>query len=174
VDLNETASEFKAPPAEWMKAITPEYMELLGKAIAGELQAIIQYTNQHEKANKLAHRKKDLPLETISDNTKAGAISDLLKPIFLQEMDHFEHIAERVYRLEGEATLVPEPFPQIGDGPEDWLLNDRLAEDQAITLYREIINKAQEIGDHVTRVLFEKIITEEDKHFFDFDDFFAK
>ncbi len=66
VDLDEGVSELKAPPAEWMKAITPEYMELLGKALAGELQAIIQYTNQHEKANKLGHRKKSKPIETVT------------------------------------------------------------------------------------------------------------
>jgi bacterioferritin (cytochrome b1) len=173
-ELSESISELKAPEAEWMKAITPDFMALLGKALAGELQAIIQYTNQHEMANKLAHRKKSQPIETVTGKTKADVFSDLLRKVFLQEMEHFEKIAERVYRLEGEATLVPDPYPNVGETPEEWFLNDRLAEDQTITLYRDIINQAIAIGDHVTRTLFEKIIGDEDTHFFDFDDFFAK
>lgn len=164
----------KAPPAEWMKAITPEYLELLNLAIGGELQAIIQYTNQHEKANKIAHRKKKFPIEVITDMTKAGVIADILRKIFLQEMDHLELISERIYKLDGESAIEPKPIPVLRETPEEWLLDDRQAEDEAIVLYRKIINEATRIGDFKTRALFEKILGEEDDHFFEFDDFFAK
>jgi bacterioferritin len=165
-----------APPAEWTKIITPDYLKLLNKAVAGEMMAIVQYTNQHEKANKLAHRKKDKSLEVVTDKTKATVISDVLKKVFMQEMEHIEKIAERVFRLDGEAAIVPEPLPKVtpDSTPDQWLLDDRQAEDETIILYRQIIAEAEKIGDYVTRSLFERIIGEEDAHFFEFDDFFAK
>jgi bacterioferritin len=173
-EIESDITEPKAPDAEWMKAITKEYLALLNKAVAAEMSAIIQYTNQHEKANKLAHRKRSHPLEVVSDKNKPSVISDMLKKIFLQEMEHFEKISERLYRLDGEAVVVPEPLPVVGESVDDWLTEDRQAEDIAIVLYRKIIAEASRIGDFPTRALFEKIVTDEDEHFFMFDDFFAK
>ncbi len=173
-DIEPDVSEPKAPEVEWMKAITPDYLEMLNKAVAAEISGIIQYTNQHEKANKLAHRKRSLPLEVVTDKNKAAVLADLLRKIFLQEMEHFEHITERLFRLDGEAVVVPDPLPKVGENSDDWLRDDRDAEDYAIVLYRKIIAEATSIGDFPTRALFEKIITDEDSHFFEFDDFFAK
>ncbi|MFW9992365.1 MAG: bacterioferritin [Candidatus Odinarchaeota archaeon] len=173
LDIEPDLDAPKAPEAEWMKTITEDYMALLNRALAGEIQAVIQYTNQHEKASKLAHRKKSMTLEVVTETNKANAISEMLKTIFMQEMEHFEKIAERVYLLDGEAAVVPDPLPQVGETPEEWLLNDRKAEDEAIVLYRKIIEEATKRGDYPTRALFEKIIIEEDEHFFMFDDFFA-
>ncbi|MHA2295255.1 MAG: ferritin-like domain-containing protein [Candidatus Hodarchaeales archaeon] len=173
VDIEPDLDSPKAPEAEWMKTITDDYLTLLNKALAGEIQAIIQYTNQHEKASKLIYRKKSKTLEVVKESNKAKVISEMLKKIFIQEMEHFEKIAERIFFLDGEATVVPDPLPNVGETPDDWLLNDRQAEDEAIVLYRKIIEEATKRGDYPTRALFEKIITEEDEHFFMFDDFFA-
>ena len=173
-DIESDIREPKAPDVDWMKAITPDYLALLNKAVASELSAIIQYTNQHEKVSKLTNRKRSNHLEVVSDKNKASVISDMLKKVFLQEMEHFEKITERLYRLDGESVVNPDPLPVIGETPQDWLIEDRKAEDYAIVLYRKIINEAIRIGDFPTRALFEKIITEEDEHFFMFDDFFAK
>jgi bacterioferritin len=173
-DIESDVSEPKAEEAEWMKAITPGYLNLLNKAVAAEISAVIQYTNQHEKANKLSHRKRSHPLEVVTDKNKAAVLSDMLKKIFLQEMEHFEHISERLFRLDGEAVVVPEPLPTVGETPDDWLKEDRKAEDFAIVLYRKIVAEAVKIGDYPTRALFEKILTDEDEHFFMFDDFYAK
>ncbi|HEY0090211.1 MAG TPA: ferritin-like domain-containing protein, partial [Candidatus Lokiarchaeia archaeon] len=151
-----------------------DYLDLLNKAVAAEISGIIQYTNQHEKANKLTLRKRSHPLEVVTDKNKASVLSDMLKKIFLQEMEHFEKITERLYRLEGESITVPEPLPVVGETPEDWLKDDRKAEDYAIVLYRKIIAEAVKIGDYPTRAMFEKIVTDEDEHFFMFDDFFAR
>jgi bacterioferritin len=174
INIEADLEEPKADTADWMGVITPEYMTLLNKAVAAEISAIIQYTNQHEKANKLAHRKRSQPLEVVTDKTKASVISDMLKKIFLQEMEHFEKIAERIYRLEGESVINPDPLPVVGENPDDWLRDDRKAEDIAIVLYRTIIEEATKIGDYPTRAMFEKIVIEEDEHFFMFDDFFAR
>ena len=106
---------------------------LLNKAVAAEISAIIQYTNQHEKASFLRLRMKNTPLEVIQESNKAKVVSDLLKPIFMMEMDHLEKISERIYLLEGEATYNPDPLPQVGETADDFLKLDHEAENYAIS-----------------------------------------
>ena len=164
--------EFPEVPEEEFQAIyTEDWIALLNKAVAGEFSAIVQYTNQHEKANAELNRRKKTALEVITNKTKPNVFSDLLRPIFLQEMEHLEKIAERIYEIKKEAIANVEPLPNIGGEVDDWIKNDRDAEDYAIKLYRQIINKALEINDVRTRLIFEHIIDQEEEHFWRFDDF---
>jgi bacterioferritin len=163
--------EFPAAEEEEFQAIyTDDWIALLNRAVAGELSAIIQYTNQHEKENAELNRRKKTVLEVVSDKTKPHVFSDLLKTIFMQEMDHLEKIAERIYEIKKEVIADVDPLPNVGDGVDDWIKNDRDAEDYAINLYRQIINKALEINDVRTRLIFERIIDQEEEHFWRFDD----
>ncbi|MCW4047620.1 MAG: ferritin-like domain-containing protein [Candidatus Bathyarchaeota archaeon] len=139
--------------------------------MAAEISAIIQYTNQHEKAALLALRGKDTALEVIRETNKAKVVSDLLKPIFLMEMEHLEKITERIYLLEGEAVTEPEPLPQVGDNADDFLKLDHEAENYALVLYRKIIEEAMKRGDSKTRRMFEDIVSQEEDHYWTFDDF---
>ncbi|WXG42289.1 MAG: ferritin-like domain-containing protein [Candidatus Freyarchaeum deiterrae] len=161
----------EAEPEEFQAIYTDDWIALLNRAVAGELSAIIQYTNQHEKENAELNRRKKSALEVVSNKTKPNVFADLLKTIFMQEMDHFEKIAERIYEIKMEATADVEPMPNVGAEVDDWIKNDRDAEDYAIKLYRQIINKALEINDVRTRLLFEFIINQEEEHFWRFDDF---
>lgn len=165
-----------APDPIWIKTIDKSYLEQFNNAIANELRSIIQYTNQHEKANKIVHREKKSHLEVVMDTTKAEVISGILRRIFLEEMKHLEKITDRLYRLNGESIFIPNPLPRVSaeSTPEDWCLEDRTVEDQTITLYRNIMKEAFTKQDFVTFDLFHSILLDEDKHFFDFDDFFAK
>jgi bacterioferritin len=115
---DETEGPGQEPLSEWRKIFTQDYFELLNKAVAAEISAIIQYTNQHEKAALLALRQKNAALEVITEANKAKVVSELLKPIFLVEMDHLEKISERIYLLEGEATTEPDPLPQVGENAD--------------------------------------------------------
>lgn len=160
------------PESEWREIFTDNYFALLNKAATNEISAVIQYTNQHEKALLLALRKKNTTLEVITESNKAKVISELLKKIFIQEMEHLEKISERIYLLEGEVTPVPDPLPQVGETPEDWLRLDQTAENDAILLYRTIIAKALKLGDTTTRRMFEDIVIQEEEHYWEFDDFF--
>lgn len=172
-ELNDAEPEGpESGPSNWRKIITPEYMKMLNKAVAMEISAIVQYTNQHEKANRLAGRKRTTQLETITDKTKELVISDVLKPIFMDEMKHLELISERIYLLEGESVYNPDPLPQVGNDVNEFLKLDHIAEDEAIVFYRAIINKANELGDFTTRKLFEDILMDEEKHYWTFDDYF--
>lgn len=168
----EKEPDFPEVPDEEFQAIyTDDWIAMLNKAVAGELSAIIQYTTQHEKANAELNRRKKTALEVISNKTKPNVFSDLLKPIFMQEMEHLEKIAERIYEIKKEASANIDPLPNVGLEVDNWIRNDRDAEDYAIKLYRQIINKALEINDVRTRLIFEHIIDQEEEHFWRFDDF---
>ena len=163
--------EFDAPESKWRKIFTPEYITMLNKALASEISAIIQYTNQHEKAKKEKLRKKKASLEVIKETNKSEVVSDMLKPIFKDEMRHMEQIAERIYEIDFDVVADVDPKPEIGEEVNNWLVLDRDAEDYAIVLYRSIIKKATEIGDVKTRLMFEKILEEEEGHYWQFDDY---
>jgi bacterioferritin len=159
------------PLSEWRKIFTDDYFAMLNKAVAAEISAIIQYTNQHEKAALLALREKNTALEVIKETNKPKVVSDLLKTIFLVEMDHLEKISERIYLLEGEAITEPDPLPQVGETADDFLKLDHEAENYAILLYRQIIAEAMKRGDTKTRHIFEEIVMQEEDHYWTFDDF---
>ena len=173
VNMKDEPEEAEAAPlSEWRRIFTDDYFALLNKAVASEISAIIQYTNQHEKAAALlALRGKNTALEVVQETNKAKVVSDLLKPIFLVEMEHLEKITERIYLLEGECIAEPEPIPQVGNTADDFLRLDHGAENYALVLYRKIIEEARKRGDSVTRRMFEDIVSQEEEHYWTFDDY---
>ena len=158
--------------SEWRTIFNKEYIDMLNKALASEISAIIQYTNQHEKADGLETlRKKKAALEVATGKNKASVVSDLLKTTFMQEMEHMEHIAERIYEIQREAVADVDPKPVIGSNPENFIKLDKEAENYAIMLYRKIINEATKLGDIKTKKMFEDIIEQEETHYWAFDDY---
>jgi bacterioferritin len=171
VNIKDEPEGADTPVSEWRRIFTDDYFALLNRAVAAEISAIIQYTNQHEKVSLPALRKKVSALEVVTESNKAKIVSDLLKTIFLVEMEHLEKISERIYLLEGECTVVPDPIPQVGDTADDFLKLDHEAENTAIVLYRQIIAEALKRGDTTTRNMFEEIVRQEEEHYWAFDDF---
>jgi bacterioferritin len=161
----------KVPLSEWRKIFTPDYYELLNKAVAAEICGIIQYTNQHEKAALLELRMKKTPLETVQDTNYQGVVSKLLKDIFMQEMQHLEKISERIYLVDGEAVTTPSPLPVVGKTTLEILRLDHKLEADTISLYRQIIAEAMKRGDNTTRRIFEDIVLQEEEHYWTFDDY---
>jgi len=94
-----------------------------------------------------------------------------LKGVFMQEMDHLEKITERIYLLEGKVVVKADPLPVVGNTAQDFMVLDHKLESDTISLYRQIIAKALELGDVTTRKMFEDIIVQEEGHFWSFDDF---
>ena len=119
----------------------------------------------------LALRTKNTALEVVTEKNKAQAVSELLKVVFMQEMEHLERISERIYLLEDETASVPDPLPQVGDTADDFLKLGHEAENDAILLYRKIIEEALKRGDTMTRHMFEGIVIQEEEHYWKFDDF---
>jgi bacterioferritin len=166
-DLGETS------PSEWRSIFNDsDYIALLNKALASEISAIIQYTTQHEKAEGLERmRRKKAALEVVTGKNKASVVSEMLKTVFLQEMEHMEKIAERIFEIDKEALAQVDPLPEIGEDVDNFITLDREAENYAIVLYRQIINEAVKKGDIKTKRMFEDIIQQEEEHYWMFDDF---
>lgn len=161
----------KVPLSEWRKIYTDDYFALLNKAVAAEITAIIQYTNQHEKAAFLELRRKSTALEAVTETNKVDVVSKILKDIFMVEMAHLEKISERIYLLEGEVVTEPHPQAVVGETAQDFLELDHALESSAISLYRQIITEALKRADTATRRIFEEIVIQEEDHYWTFDDF---
>lgn len=124
-----------------------ELLDLLNKAIARELGVSIQYMWHHVMA---------LGMES-------PEIKDVFKDIAIVEMKHAEDIAERLFYLGGIPTTKPTPI-KVGGSLKEMVEDDLQAENEAIEMYKGIIEKASEKGDSTTRLLFEEILTAEEEH----------
>ncbi len=96
-----------------------------------------------------------------------GFEGEIVKPelrrIAIVEMTHAELIAERLAYLGGIPTTQPDPIV-IGCSVKEMIELDRKAEEEAISLYKEIIKAALEEEDYTTAKLFERILADEEKH----------
>ncbi len=122
-------------------------MDLMNQAIAREIQVSIQYFWQH----------------VLWKGVKGFAVKDEFKRIAIVEMKHAEVIAERLAYLGGEPTTQSKPI-HVGKNLKEMLEHDKEAEEEAIELYKEIIEVAQQEGDITTAGLFRKILAEEEEH----------
>ena len=124
-----------------------ELLELLNKAIARELQVSIQYMWQHVQWK----------------GVKGFAVQEELKKIAVTEMKHAEAIAERLVYLGGKPTTKPEPI-FVGETLKEMIERDKMDEENAITLYKQIIQAANNEGDITTARLFRRILGDEEGH----------
>ncbi|MCX7918414.1 MAG: ferritin-like domain-containing protein [bacterium] len=124
-----------------------ELLEWLNKAIAREIGVTIQYMWQH----------------VMAIGMQSPEIKDIFEDIAIEEMKHAEQIAERLFYLGGTPTTKPTPIKVGGSLPE-MVKADLEAEEEAIEMYKQIIKLAAESDDSTTRLLFEKILAEEEGH----------
>ncbi len=129
------------------KIVSHELLEMLNNAIARELQVSIQYMWQH----------------VLWKGVKAFAVQDELKKIAIAEMKHAEAIAERLAYLGGTPTTKPAPI-FVGQNLKEMIEQDRKDEENAISLYKQIIETAQRERDITTAELFRRILEEEESH----------
>ena len=150
--------------------LTAEYTDLLNQAVAREIQVSIQYILQHAKMEKLKGR--EIPENILLDKTVYDVVGKVLQDLSIAEMKHAAKIMERIYYLGGEATTKSKQ-PVIGNSISEFAKLGVQAEEEALSLYRTIINKAAELGDWETRELFEKIYGDEEEHLFKFKEYAA-
>ncbi|AEE14805.1 Ferritin Dps family protein [Thermodesulfobium narugense DSM 14796] len=136
------------------KATKEQLFEMLNKAIAREIQVSIQYMWQH--------------IQLVG--FKGKIIGEDLKKISIKEMKHAEDIAEHLFKLGGIPTTKPNNI-EVGSSLKEMLELDIKAENEAIELYKEIINFAKKQDDLATRRLFEKILLEEMEHLQTFENY---
>jgi len=122
-------------------------LDKLNDAIARELQVSVQYIWQHVMVRGI----------------NAESVGGIFKKFAITEMKHAEAIAERLDYLGGVPTTKPTTIT-IGKNLKAMLMIDKKAEEEAITLYNQIISMADKAGDVVTRKLFEGILIDETEH----------
>ena len=124
-------------------------VDKLNEAISREVLVTIQYMWQHVTVRGI----------------NAESLGGVLKGISITEMKHAEAIAERLDYLGGVPTTLPlKKAICIGRTVKEILEIDKKAEEEAMTLYREIIKLAEKEEDFTTKRLFEKILSEEEEH----------
>jgi bacterioferritin len=126
---------------------SPKLTEMMNQGIAAELQAIVQYMWHH----------------VMVKGIQSESLSGVFEKVAMDEMKHAEKIAERLFYFDVNPTTKPTPIATGGDAVQ-MLQADTKAEEEAITLYKEIIKQAATEGDETTRLLFEEILSEEEGH----------
>jgi len=126
---------------------SPKLTEMMNQAIAGELQAIVQYMWHHIMVKGL----------------NSSSLMDVFEDISVEEMKHAEKIAERLFYFDVNPTTKPNPIAVGGDATQ-MLKADVKAEEEAITLYKAIIKQSISEGDDTTQHLFTGILADEERH----------
>jgi len=124
-----------------------ELLDMLNRAIAREMQVSIQYMWQH--------------IQWVG--VKGFTVRDQLKLTAINEMTHAEIIADRLNYLGGIPTTEPDRI-NVGSKLKEMITNDVKAEEEAIAMYRKIIDMCRDENDVVTRKLFEQILEDEESH----------
>jgi bacterioferritin len=150
--------------------ISTDYIDLLNKAVEREFQVAIQYILQHAKMEKLV--RKTIPENILLEKTTYDAVGKILRETAIAEMKHAAAIMERIYYLGGKATTKASKIT-IGNSLSEFAKLAVKAEEEALVLYRKIIDAAGEKGDWETREMFEKIYREEEQHMFKFQEYTA-
>src|SRR4030042_2952561 len=127
--------------------VSQKLKDMLNDAIGREIAVSIQYMWQH--------------VQVIG--VKGIAVQDQFKKTAITEMKHAESIAERLWYLEGTPTINPAPI-KVGESLKEFLELDTKAEEEAILLYKKIIEQAQKEGDVTTAFMFKEILEDEEEH----------
>ena len=131
---------------------TPNYISLLNQGVSRELQVSVQYILQHTKMEKLL--RKVIPENILLDKTTYETMGEFLKEFAIQEMKHAAAIMERIYYLGGEATTKAGK-PIVGNTLSEFAKNGAKAEEEALVLYRKVMEAAMKHGDWETHEIFE-------------------
>lgn len=129
-------------------------IEVLNKARAMEMYAIIQYMNQHYGL----------------DDQDYGTLAVQMKKIAIDEMRHAEDFAERIKDMDGEPTTDVDGKVIKRQDVRDIYAFDAKVEDDTLDKYNEFIKVCRANDDEVSANLFKRIIEEEQAHFNYFDD----
>ena len=82
----------------------------------------------------------------------------------IEEMHHADKLIERIIFLQGHPNLQRLDPLRIGQNLRETLEADLAAEHDARTLYIEARNHCDQVGDYVSKNLFEELIADEEGH----------
>ncbi len=123
-------------------------IQYLNRVLKNELTAINQYFLH-------ARMYEDWGLNELNEKEYAESID---------EMKHADALIKRTLFLEGLPNLQDLGKLKIGENTEEMLRCDLELEMEAVPVLREAIGYCEQVGDFVTRELFEDILNSEEEH----------
>lgn len=120
---------------------------VLNEALKEELTAINQYFLHAE----------------MCENWQYVRLSKYIKKQSIDEMKHAEVLIERILFLDGTPSMEPLAV-KIGANVKAQLENDLELEINAVAMYNRAVKTALEAGDHGSRELLEKLLSDEEDH----------
>jgi len=123
-------------------------IEQLNGALSAELTAIVQYMVQAE----------------MCDNWGYKRLGELTKKRAIEEMRHAEGLIERIIFLDGTPEVKVGLRPRIGANVKEHLEIDLKDEVEASEQYNNAFKICVAAGDDGSRVLFERMIQDEERH----------
>lgn len=126
----------------------PKVIDYLNAALRSELTAVSQYWLHYR----------------LQEDWGYGRLADKSRAESIEEMHHADRLIARIIFLEGHPNLQKLDPLRIGQNIRESLESDLAAEYDARTLYIEARNHCDKIGDYVSKILFEGLITDEEGH----------
>ena len=128
-------------------------IELLNKAVADELAAVHQYMYFHFHCEDQGYE----------------LLSKLFLKTAIEEMGHIERSAERILFLKGEVEMVPAMGVEKIHDVREMLVKARQMEQESARDYNIWANEASANNDAATKIVFEGLIADEERHYDQFD-----
>jgi bacterioferritin len=126
----------------------PKVIEYLNAAVRSELTAVSQYWLHYR----------------LQEDWGYGHIAAKSRAESIEEMHHADRLIARIIFLEGHPNLQRLDPLRIGQSLRETMECDLAAEHDARKLYIEARRYCDEVGDFVTRGLFDQLIADEEGH----------
>jgi bacterioferritin len=128
-------------------------IELLNKAVAGELTAVHQYMYFHFHC----------------DDQGYDLLANLFKRTAIDEMMHIERLSERILFLKGDVEMIPDGGVKKIHDVKAMLETAADMETATVGDYNRWANECSRNEDSVSKKLFEGLVAEEETHYDRFD-----
>ena len=123
-------------------------IDYLNKALRHELTSVNQYWLHFR----------------LLENWGFRALAKKWREESIEEMQHADKIIERILFLEGAPNMQTLEALRIGKTVKEVIERDMQTELDAHALYAEAATHCQEAKDYVSRILFEALMRDEEKH----------
>ena len=123
-------------------------IDYLNAALRSELTAVSQYWLHYR----------------LQEDWGYGRIADKSRAESIEEMNHADRLIQRIIFLEGHPNLQKLDSLRIGQNLKETLEADLAGEHDARNLYIEARDHCDKVGDYVSKILFEELISDEEGH----------
>ena len=123
-------------------------IDYLNAALRSELTAVSQYWLHYR----------------LQEDWGYGRIADKSRAESIEEMNHADRLIQRIIFLEGHPNLQKLDPLRIGETIKETMEADLAGEHDARTLYIEARDHCEKVGDYVSKMLFEELISDEEGH----------